>query len=322
MENSEKLLELLQKDRLTTEEQQQINVLVHGDPELSKLYDSYTRISNAVRHNSHPSLEEITEYVFFRNGLSTDNPGIYVLAPLIEEHLRTCNKCEDEFKEVNNEFSETEIFLDDILRKPINPDSKASLFVRGILQKPSSLKFALLTTITILFLSLSAGIILNITKPQYYELAGLSNKSEFSITRGRSTDDFQKGIEAYDDGNYTQAISFFSNDIKLNHNESTIFYTYYILGLVNLQSAQKNSLGLFPSFDKDKVLSSIADLKACIQRNNTETFPDINMNAYYYLAKANLMIGNKKEAILCLKNVINGKGGKMDEAAKILYKLE
>lgn len=321
MENSEKLLDLLQKDKLTGEEQQQFKLLTQNDPGLVRLCDSYKKISNAVRYNSHLSTEEISEYILFKNGLPNDGNGITILAPKLEEHLRICKICEDEFKELNNEFAESQIFFNTALTKYTNSDlSKLSL--PGVFRRPYNLKITFVTTIAILLFCLSAVIISNITKPHYYDLAQLSNKSEFSITRGRATDDFQRGIEAYDERNYTQAITFFNNDIKFNGSESTIFYTYYILGLTSLESAQRNILGLFPSFDKEKVSNSITNLKICIQKNNTGVFPDINMNAYYYMAKANLMLGNKEEAAICLKNVITGKGSKMNEAAKILNELE
>jgi tetratricopeptide (TPR) repeat protein len=165
-------------------------------------------------------------------------------------------------------------------------------------------------------------IISNLTKPAYFDLAKITNNREFSISRGRATDDFQRGIEAYDEENYNQAILFFNKDAKLNSSENTIFYTHYLLGLTYLESAQKSILGLFPHIDNDKVSNGIVNLKICIRENNSGEFQDINMNANYYLSKAYLMEGNKEEAILSLKNVINGKGSKMDEAAKILNKLE
>jgi tetratricopeptide (TPR) repeat protein len=321
MENSDYLLELLQKDKLSEEEQEQLNLIIQSDPESAKLYDSYKKISSTVKHHSHLSTGEISEYVLYKNGLSTDGTGIIMHAPRIEDHLRICKRCEDEFKELNSEFVESEAFIDAALLKPVSRDSKGKLPVSGILRRPFSLKIAFATTVIILLFTISA-VIINLTRPSFYELAKLTDKSELSITRGRATDDFQKGIEAYDDGNYSKAITFFNNDINFNNNENTIFYTYYILGLTNLEFAQKNTTDLFPTFDKGKAIISINNLKICIQKNTTGTFPDINMNAYYYLAKAYLMLGNKEEAISCLNNVITGKGSKMDDAAKILNKLK
>jgi tetratricopeptide (TPR) repeat protein len=321
MENSNILLELLQKNKLSEEEQQQLNLLIQSDPELAKLYGSYKKISNTVKYHSHLSTGEISEYVLYKNGLSTDGTGIIMHAPRIEEHLRICKRCEDEFKELNSEFVESEAFIDAALLKPISGDSKGNSSVSGILRRPYSLKIAFATTVIILLFTVAA-VIINLTRPSYYDLAKLTDKSELSITRGRATDDFQKGIEAYDDGNYSKAAAFFDNDIKFNDNESTIFYTYYILGLTNLEFAQKNTTDLFPAFNKGKALISITNMKICIQKNNTGAFPDINLNAYYYLAKAYLMLGNKEEAVSCLKNVITGKGSKMDDAAKILNKLK
>jgi tetratricopeptide (TPR) repeat protein len=292
------------------------------DPSLTKLDKLHKSISAAVRNNCHPSTAEISEYILFKNGLSDNETGIIQLALKIEEHLRTCKKCEEEFKELNNEYAESEIFLNNSFAEHADTGAKNKFFLARTMSRASAFKFTLSAAVSILLICIFTMIISNITKPAYFDLAQLSKKPELSITRGRATDDFQRGIEAYDEGNYTQAIQFFKKDIKLNENENTIFYTYYIMGLTNLESAQNSILGLFPSFDKTKLSNSITALETCIQKNNSGEFPDINMNANYYLAKANLFLGNKQEAIINLKKVIDGKGSKMDEATEMLNKLE
>ena len=321
MENSEKLLELLQKEKLTREEQHQIDIQIQSDPELAKLFNTYQNIAHAVKYGTHLSGNDISEYIFYKNGIAVNNSNIIKFIPRIEEHLRICKKCEDEFKELNSEYAESESILDNILINSVS-DSGNKSSIPGVYKRIWGVRFAFITSVSIILLFLSTVVISNLTKPAYYDLAKVTNNPEFSISRGRATDDFQRGIEAYDNENYNQAILFFDKDIKLNGNENTIFYTHYLLGLTYLESAQKSILGLFPHMDNNKIRDGIVNLNACVHENNTGEFQDINMNAYYYLSKAYLMEGNKEEAILCLKSVINGKGSKMDEAAKILNKLE
>jgi hypothetical protein len=98
MENSDKLLELLQKEKLTGKEQQQLYIQIQNDPELAKLFNTYKKIENTVKYNTHLSGNDISEYIFYKNGLAGDNSNIITFIPRIEEHLRTSKKCEEEIK--------------------------------------------------------------------------------------------------------------------------------------------------------------------------------------------------------------------------------
>ena len=319
MDNFEEILELLQKEELNEEKSDRLSSLISGDIEAQKFCDIYKKTEKAVKIFSHLTIGEISGYVLYKNNPANVDNETTKLAPRIEFHLRLCKKCGSKFKLLNEEYNETEIFISNI-----SNDNKANEKPGGIFKNISSGLFAsrygFLTTVAIL-ICVSIIIISRISAPQYYGLAEIKDKTEISFSRGRGSIEFMEGLRFLDENEYDEAIKYFDGDIVSNKNDETIFYSYYIVGITYLESAGKDVLGLFPSYDKDRVTMGIINLHECIQRNTSGKFPNINLNAYYYLAKANLMLGNKAKAIEYLNNVIEGKGSKMDEASRMLNEL-
>ncbi len=322
MDNLEKILDLLQKEKLTADESDYLNNLNNNDLEGLKLYNDYFKIEKAVKSSSHLSVDELGEYILFKNGTEGDDKSIIKQAPKIEAHLRECKKCTEEFKLLNGEYSETENFLSNEFAKKSPEENKTQQVPAAITRRLYTSRYGFATTIILGFLILSAIVVSNLTSPSFYKLAKVSNGSEFSNSRGRATNYFQEGLKSLEENNSDQAIKFFNEDIKQNSSDETIFYSYYIIGLTYLQESENSFLGLFPSYNKPKVVEGINNLQACIQKNNSGKFPDINMDADFYLAKASLMLEDKQEAIKYLKIVVDGKGSRMNNAAEILKELE
>ncbi len=322
MNNLEKILDLLQKEKLNSEESDYLNRLKETDPEVRKLYSDYYKIEIAVKASSHLSLDEIGEYVLYKNGVESEGTGIIKRVPQIEAHLRTCKKCVEEFKLLNNEYFDTDNFLSTEFAQDPHEENKTQRIQSPVSHKTYTSRYGFAISIVIGFLILSLAVVSNLTLPPYYKIAKLSNGSEFSISRGRATNSFQEGLKSLEENNLDQAIIFFNEDIKQNGYDETIFYTYYIIGLTYLQESPKSVLGLFPTYDKSEVINGIKNLEECLRKNNSGKFPNINMDSFYYLAKANLMLGDKQKAIKYLRMVVVGKGSKMEKAAEILKELE
>jgi tetratricopeptide (TPR) repeat protein len=143
-----------------------------------------------------------------------------------------------------------------------------------------------------------------------------------SISRGRSTDNFELSIKALEDKDYQSAIEYLKNDIELNPNDKTIFYSYYILGLTHLEMAEKNLLGLFTTFDKSSSEATILNLGKCVKLNTSGNFNNVNLDAFFFMAKASLMLEDSKTAKDYLEIVVKEKGSKMNEAEQILKELK
>ena len=179
-------------------------------------------------------------------------------------------------------------------------------------------KYPVASVAIIIVLYFSLLIISDLTTPQYYKYSSINESSLNYVTRGRASNDFQAGLNALDEGNADLAIKFFKNDISGNKNDGTIFYTNYILGLTYLENSEKDFLGLFPSYNHNMVNAAIDNFHQCILKNNSGSFPDVTSNAYFFIAKAYLMLDNPGKAKKNLLVVIKLKGSRSVEALKLL----
>jgi uncharacterized protein (UPF0332 family) len=322
MNNYEKLLDILQKPDLTSEDKAFIDSLIANDPEAKRLYDTFKKVEKTLK-TDHLTYEDISDYVLYKNGQEPVNSEFAGKIPGIEFHLRECKKCADEFNLLNNEYSDIETYIAaELNREEASKSEQISPAIQQTVRRWRTPAYAFASVIAAGFLYLSLLLVSNAVTPESYKLASLSDKSEFYITRGRITDEFQETLKALENEEYERAISHLENDITKNPDDETIFYSHYILGLAYLETAHKSFLGLFPSYDKEKAKLSLESFKHCIDKNTSGRYPDITYNAYFYSAKAALMIDDTDTAKEYLRLVINEKGSKMSEARKLLNELE
>lgn len=323
MDPKDKITELLEKKSLSEGEKQELETLISNDPELRKFASVYRQLGEIIRHSSHLSEEEISEYILYKNGLTPDNKTLISKSPAIEKHLGECVKCSNIFKDLNSEFYNADTFI----AETFSPD--AAITDRNVQpayevinKRNRAPRYAFLTVIFIGLVYLSLYIISYVSTPDYYSAAAINNQSEFSVNRGRATEDFQNSLKALEKHDYNDAIEFLQKDIKQNTNDKTIFYSYYILGLSYLTTAEQDVLGLFPHYNKERATKGSEYLMESIQKNNSGKFTNIKLNAYFYLAKASLMLNDKKSAREYLSKVIAEKGSKMEVAKKLMGELE
>jgi TolA-binding protein len=313
-----KMLELLSKDELSPEEQSLLDNLIENDKEALSGYALYNQVKNVVRHSSHISDGDIANYILYKQNI---NPGRNFLQPdleLIENHLNECERCSTAFKELSHEYEN----IDSLLNVPASASSaklKQNRFQFSF--KTRFIKYAFASGLATAVLCISLILISSLSTPQTIELAKVNNNSLFYVTRGRESSQFQRGLNFLGNKDYQDAAKSFEQDIRTNNNPETIFYAHYILGLTYLASSSKSFLGLFPSYDKEKVDEAIKNFNDCIAENTSGRFLDITLNSYFYMAKANLALGKKDAAKKYFEMVIDGKGSKMDDANKLLEEL-
>jgi TolA-binding protein len=321
MDKFDEILNLLQKKSLTNEEQSLLNSLIDSDSEVKEFYYTYTKINSALKL-SHLSLDDLKDYILYKNNLEPVNKSIINRIPEIELHLKECRKCVEEFKTLNQEYSELELFLSNKLSKEKPAVTEKNKRVRIPLRIRKTPAYFLASIIVLGFVYLSLLLASDIVTPANYKLGRLEDKSEFYITRGRATVEFQESIKALEDEDYDEAISYLQQDIDKNPDDKTIFYTYYMLGLAYLESSEKSYAGLFATFNESSVKKSLHSFDMCIEKNTSGKFPDITYNAHFYSAKACLILNDTKSAKECLNIVIKGKGSKISEAQTLLSAME
>jgi tetratricopeptide (TPR) repeat protein len=321
----EKIADLLEKKKLTKEEKSLLDTLLNDDPEAMKFFKTYTEIEKTLERQ-HLGLEELRDYVLIKNGSEPENNEILKRLPGIEKHLRSCSKCSEEFRFLNNEYREVETFLAGEMHSeqvkagsvktetaPASPKRNYSRYYYSIAAS------AALVYVILLFIS-------NAATPEMHRYAAISDKSDFYlhfyITRGKATDEFQQSIRALEEEDYESAILHLKKDIELNPEDKTIFYSYYIIGLSYLETAENSFMGLFPAYNKLKAKNALENFRMCIENNKSGRFPDITYNSFYYSAKACLMLNDVDTARMYLRKVIEAKGSKMSEAENLLKELE
>jgi hypothetical protein len=320
MLNRDKITELLLKDHLTEEEKSLLKGLINSDKEAEEFVNFYQKTKSAVSTSSHLSYEEIGDYILYKNNLAPEDPAIIKSIPKIENHLRECSNCSEEFKKLNSEYADIESFV----ASELNTGEKKSE-PAVIVSRKNKFSFSRYTFISVIIIGIIYSALFAFSKisaPKYYDLASVQNQSDFYATRGRATDDFIKGLNALDNGKIGNAIDYLKSDIKNNPDDKTIFYSYYILGLTYLDNAETKVIGLFPGFNSSYAEQALLNLKEAIRKNNSGNYMNINYDAYFYSAKASLILGNINEAKKDLEIVIKNRGSKLDEAEDILKKLQ
>ncbi len=319
MNNLDKITELLQKENLSEEEKLQLEQLIAEDKEAGKFVDTYIKVNTLLNSSSHLSTDEIGDYILYKNNLAPEDKNIIKIITKIEDHLRNCIKCSEEFQNLNEEFCGIENFVASELNKE-NDEQKIHVHIPAK-RKINIYRYAVLSIIVLGIMYVVMFTISKITSPRYYDLASIESKPDFYTTRGRATNDFLKCLNALDEGNIKEAIEYLKLDIKNNPGDKTIFYSYYILGLTYLNNAEQDVAGLFPHYNNNYIEFAIKNLQTAIQKNDSGNYRNVTLDAYFYLAKANLMKGDLKEAKSELINVVKEKGSKMNEAENILNAL-
>ena len=323
MSTKDKILEILEKKNPTAKDKQELEALIKNDDELREFVASYYDLSLIVTHSSHLSEDEIAEYILHQNGMNPDNTSVTGRVPFIETHLRKCSICAELYKELNFEYSDADSYISEIIQH----DSKSLSNPENVKPKTSysryrTSRYAFASVLAIGLVYLILFIFSSLSTSAYLKAAGLNNVTEFSVNRGRATENFQNSLKALEKENYNQAIDYLQKDIKQNPDDETIFYSYYMLGLSYLETAGHSFAGLFPGYDQDRAIAGANYLKESVRKNNSGKFTNIKLNAYFYLAKASLMVNDIKSAKEYLSMVINEKGSKMEEAKKLLGEVE
>ena len=321
MDRKNKILELLEKKNPSEQEIKELQNLAANDEEIKDFISTYNELSRVVKHSSHLSDEEISEYILFKNEAPGEENTLIARIPFIESHLRDCSKCSEIFKELNSEYGEIDNFLAEnpLISESADKNDTSAVPLRKNFRTPRYV-FASIILIGLIYISLY--VISSYTTPSYFKYALLMNESDISINRGRTTENFQNSLKALENKNYGKAINFLQMDIKQNPGDETIFYSYYILGLSYLKTAEHDFLGLFPGYNLSRAQKGKEYLEKSIARNNSGRFINIKLNSYFYLAKASLMLNDKESTKKYLSLVINEKGSKMDEAKKLLGEME
>lgn len=320
MNELDKIFELLDKVDLSSEEQSKLNDLLKNQPASEKIVNLYNSLKNSLPQVIHIDETLLGEYVLYKNNMLNDKGTMILLERKIEDHLKRCDKCNNVFKELNSEYADVDSFISSSF-KEVKPDIEVANAHPGFFKRFNASRFAFASIIVLMIAYLGLFIISSVFTPDYKKAAISSDERDFYNTRGRTTELFQRGLNAIDKEDYNSAIKFLEEDITNNPGEASIFYSYFILGVTYIQSSESSFLGTFKSFDEGKINKGIDDLQKAIKLNNSGKYQNLNLDAHYFIGKAYLLIDKKNYAIDHLRIVIDNKGRYYKKANELLDKI-
>lgn len=316
MNDIEKIIEALDKKLLSESEVNWLKEISASDPEAKEIIATYSAVKNSLQRNEHIDEELLGEYVLYKNNSKDYSKVLPFLQIKIEDHLRKCEHCQNTFRELNAQYTD----VDDFVSKSISTKTEKSYTpITQIIfkQKSSAFRFAYSTVVALFVIYVGLFIYSDVTTPDYIKTQFAEDR-DFYNTRGRTSELFQRGLDALDNKNYEEAIKFLNEDLKENPEQESIFYTHFILGLTYINKAEKDFLGLFKSFNKEDVLKGINHFEKSIELNQNERFQNLKLDAHFYIGKAYLLINDKNSAKEHLRKVIDNKGSHYKDAEKLL----
>jgi len=323
MEKFEKILALLERKTITDSEKKLLEEFSNSDEEIKSFISIYNSLRSSMTVTGHIPADLLASYVMFEMGDTSEDNIIPVLKEKIKSHLDQCTVCKNEFTVLWKEYSEIKVHVS----KSVDRTSESSfkeknLFIPSFLKSSSSFRYAFATLTVLIVAYIGLFLYSGSTTPDYKKNIFTNEQEDFYKTRGRTSPLFQQGLNAIDKGDYSRAVEFLSEDIQTHHNEKSIFYSHYILGITYLKASEKDFIGLFKSYDRNQVELAIANLKESIDKNNSGDYESLKLDANYYIGRAYLLNDDKNLALESLQKVVAGKGRYSIEALNLISDLE
>jgi len=320
MEQYEKIIELIEKVNLSPEEEKYLNDSIESDKDIKQLIEVYKNLKTGLADSNHIDLDMLTSYILYEKGNVPDNKIVPLIADKIKLHLDNCLKCREEYEMLEADYSEVKEYLANTFANDSKEQHK--LLASFLSQNITKYRYAFTSVITIIILYVGLFTVSSVTTPDYKKDLFSTQNEDFYLTRGRTSISFQKGLDALDKSNYSDAINYLNLDIEKHSTESSIFYSNYILGSTYLKAAESNFLGMFISFDEDKVQLAIENLKTSIEKNTSGSYENLNLDANYYIGRAYLLLDDIDSAEKHLNIVVNKKGRFYNEAETMIESME
>jgi len=320
MEQYEKIIELIEKANLSPEEEKYLNDSIESDKDIKRLIEVYKNLKTGLADSIHFDLDTLSSYILYEKGNVPDDKIVPLISDKIKIHLDNCLKCREKYEMLETDYSDVKEYL----KNTFVDDNKVKhkLMPSFISQNINKYRYAFTSVIALVFIYVGMFAVSSIITPDYKKNLFSEKNEDIYLTRGRTSISFQKGLDAIDKGNYSDAIKYLYLDIEKHNNESSIFYSNFILGSTYLKAAESDFLGMFISFDKSKVRLAIENLKISIEKNTSGSYENLNLDANYYIGRAYLLLDDMDSAKKYFEIVVNKKGGFYKEAETLLEAME
>ena len=321
MEKLEKILELLEKSSdvgLTAEEEITLKTLTESDAESGDFAELYNSLKKHLPASFHPDEELLASYIMLENGEESENRILPLLSDKIKQHIVNCSECRAIYDTIKKEYDDVNEY---VTKRFLNSDPdnilkpKANVF--SLFKSYSGFRYAFAAVLLIGFVYLGLYTASTISTPEYVQQFS-NDEDEFYVTRGRTSLLFQKGLDAIENKKWDEAVNYLNEDIMNHESEGSIFYSHYVLGLTYLKYSSSDFLGLFKSFDKEKVQLAINSLSKSIEKNKSGNYENVNLDAHYYLGTAYMLLDDFNSAEKHLQVVVNDRGRFYKDAQRLI----
>ncbi len=317
MDKFDKIFELLEKKSLSNKETAYLDDAVRTDKEVGKLVTVFRSLQNNLPNSIHIDLEVLASYILYENGEEPENQTVLLLKDKIGTHLNNCKFCRVEYDNLKQEYQQAGEFINNVIsKKEKTAEVQNSSF--WLFRNGSTFRYAFASFVAIVMIYTGLLIYSNNNIDDYKKGLFNSGTEEVYSTRGRITLTFQKGLDAVEHGNYDEAEKYFEKDIEENRTDKSIFYTYYVLGITQLHTAENSFVGLFKNYNQKKVNEGISSFNKTIELNTSGSYENINLDAHYYLGRAYLLEDDTNNAKQNLNIVVDKKGRFYNEAKDLI----
>ena len=317
MDKLVKILELLERKHLTEEEMKFISEAELHYPEVKEFISLRNNLELSFEHKLHQEPDLIADVVLFENGNDPSDNSVKYIYFQIKKHIESCERCKEEYNIALSEYCETRDYVKINLNKPAE---EMAVKINGVflfLQK-NQFRYAFASLLVIIISYIGLYFYYELTIPPYKALTVIEESGELPLTRGRVSVLFQKSINAIAKKDFDTAIKYLKQDITENASDRSIFYSWYMLGIIQLRSSEEDFIGLVKNYNEDKVREAIYSFNKAISLNDSGDYYNLTLEMHYYLGKAFLLIDDLKSAEEHFSIVIKNKGGYSYEAEEKL----
>jgi len=315
------IVRILEKAEVTEQEEDYLEKRSNEDAEVKYFIEVYAKLEQVLKSSEHIDIEILSEFILYYDGDLDAAEYIPYITDRIEDHLTACSKCNNEYIKLTREFDQLDDYISKSLTtsEDIEYENEPSIFKR-IRRTNFRAGFTaiILLVITYMGMVLTSNYTTLPYKKNIFEF-----KEDFNSFNGkRSTETFNKGINALSNEEFETSIGYFREDVIKHSIDSTIYYSHYLLGLAYLKSSENTILGTFTSYDHIRAGEGIQNLLLAINQNKTGEYSRLTNDAHYYIAKGYLAIDEIDLAIEHLQIVIDLRGSYYSDAVRILKAIE
>jgi hypothetical protein len=321
MEKFEKIINILEREVIPYEDKEYLKRIATEDIDIKNFISIHSKLKRIFNSSYHLDMEILAEFILYYDGDLDAAEYIPQITDKIEDHLAECSDCNNLYLKFSKKFQQVDIFVTNAIND--NEDYEIQEDPPVIAKTRRSNFRAALTAFIILIIAYFGMMITSYySTPSYkkniFEFDAINN----SLIQSRDTEFYKDGLKAFKKVDYDGAIGLLMEDIIINQNDSTIFYSHFLLGIAYIKSSENNILGTFKSYNHLRVNEGIQNLLIFIEKNEDGANERASIDAHYYIAKAYISIDAIEEAKTHLQIVTEKRGKYYSDAVEILNVFE